>query len=468
MLGCGSSQERRLHAWIRPGILTILTRWHNGTTDRCGRRVKRPAHALASPVSVETIRIHDLAHPILGDAQRAALAYCESVETELSVPAVLEAARERTGLDDFGPEDFRERLDLWLSEMDADPERTGLGRLSMFNDCVRYASNRLLIRDLLKRHPEIAEIRIERPIIVIGLPRSGTTHLVNLIAADPRLRSMPLWEGAEPVPNPRDEPRADGVDPRYHRCALAWEQLRTGSPLVAAMHPMEPGHVHEELELMLPDFTSYHLEWVARCPRWRDYLLSHDQTPHYQGMLRTGLQILQWFRPRERWILKCPQHLEQIGPLLATFPDATIVVTHRDPVSVLQSAATLISYGARMTYRSPRPAETLDYWHDRIRRLLEAFVRDRHRLPGDRTIDLPFHELMADELGSVERIYERAGLPMTDTARRRIEDYRSAHPRGRDGRVVYDLRTDFGAEPAALREAFEFYLDRFDLPIEVR
>jgi hypothetical protein len=421
-----------------------------------------------APLAAERIRIEDLAHPILNDGQKAALAFGESVETQLSVDAVLHAARERTGLDDFGPEDFLERLALWLSEMDEDPERTALGRMLLFNDCVRYAANRLLMLDLLKRHPEIREIEIHAPIIVIGLPRSGTTHLVNLIAADERLRSMPLWEAYEPVPNPRETIGPDGVDPRYQRCADACEQMRTGSPLLASMHPMEPDHIHEELELMLPDFTSYNIEWIARTPKWRDYLLSHDQTDSYRNWLKTGLQILQWYQPRERWILKCPQHLEQIGLLMATFPDATVAVTHRDPVSVIQSAATMIAYGARMNYTNTRPEWYLEYWHDRVRRLLEASVRDRDLLPSDRTVDVPFHEFMADDVAMVERIYEVGGLPMTDEARAQIAAYMAAHPRGKAGQVVYDLRKDFGADPNELRKAFDFYFERFDVRVEVK
>ena len=154
----------------------------------------------------EKIRIDDLRDPVLNPAQKAALAFGENNPVELSVDAVLTAAVERTGLEDFGPDDFRERLALWLSETDENPERTALGRFSLYNDCVRAASNRLWIRDLLERHPEIHEQEIERPIIVVGLPRSGTTHLVNLIAADQRLRSMPLWEGQQPVPDPREAP----------------------------------------------------------------------------------------------------------------------------------------------------------------------------------------------------------------------------------------------------------------------
>ena len=136
---------------------------------------------------------------------------------------------------------------------------------------------------------------------------------------------MPLWESYEPVPDPRESTGPDGVDPRWTRCQQQWEAMKAGAPFVAAMHPMEPDHVHEENELMAPDFSNYNLEWVARVPQWRDHYLATDQTPHY-AYLKKVLQILQWYRPRERWVLKSPQHLEQIGPLLTTFPDATIVI----------------------------------------------------------------------------------------------------------------------------------------------
>ncbi|HKX46019.1 MAG TPA: sulfotransferase [Planctomycetota bacterium] len=415
----------------------------------------------------EEIRIDDLAAPVLSDVQRMAIAYGDSRRTELTVEAVCAEATSRTGLSDFGADDFTERLGLQLAEMDADPERTGIGRMLMFGDCVRYAANRLLIHDLLRRHPEIRRIPIERPVIVVGLPRSGTTHLVNLLAADTRFRSMPLWEGYEPVPNPKDPAEVAGVDPRWKRCNDAWQAMQTAAPFVAAMHPMEPDHVHEEIELQLPDFSSYNLEWVARAPRWRDHYFAHDQTPHYAYM-KTVLQILQWYRPRERWVLKSPQHLEQLGPLLATFPDATIVVTHRDPVAVVQSTITMLCYGARTSYRSSRPAWYRDYWVERIGRLLDASLRDRRLLPADRTVDVLFHEYMADEIGTLERVYACAGIELTERARAEITAYQAAHPRGKEGRVVYDLRGDFDITPAEIRSRFGAYLDRFDLRIEVQ
>jgi hypothetical protein len=416
----------------------------------------------------DEIRIHDLAAPVLNDIQRMGLDYGESVHTELTVDAVCAAAVAATGLDDFGPDDFRERLGVQLAEMDADPERTGLGRLLMFGDCTRYAANRLRIHDLLTRHPEILDVEIVKPVIVIGLPRSGTTNLVNLLASDSRFRSMPLWESYEPVPDPRESLGPDGVDPRWTRCQKAWEAMQAGAPFVAAMHPMEPDHVHEENELMAPDFSNYNLEYVARAPHWRDYYLAHDQTPHYAYMKQV-LQILQWYRPRERWVLKSPQHLENIGPLMATFPDASIVVTHRDPVAVVQSAITMVAYGARTAYRSVRPDWYLDYWTDRIGRLLDASLRDRHLLPGQRLVDVFFHEYMADEMGTLQRIYDDAGIELTDTARAEIEAYQAAHPRERGGRVVYDLRGDFSTTPEAVRSRFGAYLEAFpDVRIEVQ
>ena len=412
------------------------------------------------------IRIDDLASPVLNDVQKMGLEYGEAKHTDLTLDAVCNSAIAATGLDDFGTVDFCERLELQLAEMNEDDERTGLGRMLMKGDCTRYASNRLKIEDLLKRHPEILETPIVKPVIVIGLPRSGTTNLVNLLASDSRFRSMPLWESYEPVPDSREVIGADGKDPRWVRCNQSWDAMQAGAPFVAAMHPMEPDHVHEENELMAPDFSNYNLEWVARAPKWRDYYLERDQTPHYAYMKKV-LQILQWYRPRERWVLKSPQHLEQIGPLLQTFSDATIVVTHRDPVAVVQSTITMLAYGARTLYRSPNPEWYRDYWTDRVGRLLDASMRGRDLLPDRRTVDVYFHEYMADELGTLQRIYDAADIEMTPQARAEISAHQAAHPRGKLGRVIYNLRSDFSTTPEEVRSRFGAYLDRFPARIEV-
>jgi Sulfotransferase family len=415
----------------------------------------------------EWIRIDDLQSPVLTEVQRLALAHGDAHPVELTVEHVLAQARERTGLADFGPRDFEDRLRSWLDEVDADDSRTALGRAMTFSMCTRYATARLRLHDLLDRYPEIHDVEILEPIVVVGLPRSGTTHLLNLVSADPGLRSLPLWESYEPVPAPGELAPGDETDPRYARCEQEWQQMQAVLPHQAAMHPMDPGHVNEEIELQGPDFASYILEWVARVPGWRDRYLATDQTPHYEYM-RTALKALQWQRGPDRWVLKSPQHLEQLGPLLTTFPDATVVVTHRDPVSVVQSAATMMAYAARLQYQRVDPDFVIDYWADRVERLLRASVRDRALLPSDRTVDVLFHEFMADDMGTVERIYVTAGRPLTADARAAMERFAVTHPRGRHGQVRYDLRADFGVEPEALRERFAFYFEQFPVEVEVR
>jgi hypothetical protein len=221
-----------------------------------------------------------------------------------------------------------------------------------------------------------------------------------------------------------------------------------------------PDHIHEELELMGPDFASYNYEWLSHSPQWRDHYLGHDQTPHYQYM-KNVLKILQWRAGRERWVLKCPQHMEQLAVLHKVFPDATIAITHRDPVAVIQSAITMLGYGQRMNRKQVDLPGLLTYWSDRIELLLRACVRDRDALPAARTIDIPFSTFMADDIGVVEQIYQRAGLPFEERARRELNAYMLAHPRGKEGRIVYDLEGDFGISPATLRARFQFYFQRF-------
>jgi hypothetical protein len=413
----------------------------------------------------DDIRIDDLAEPVLTPMQAAAIEGAGKLAVSLEAGAVLAAAAVKTGLDDFGADDFRERLRLWLASADEDADLGPIGRLAVWNECVRYAANRLRFEDLLRRHPEILEVEIDRPIIIAGLPRSGTTHLLNLIAADQRLRSLPYWESLEPIPDPSEAPEPGGEDPRLLRCRNSYALQDALMPLLRNMHDMAPEHVHEEIEVQGLDFSSYELEWIATVPRWRDYYLAHDQTPHY-AYLKRVLQALQWLRGPDRWILKSPQHMEQLGPLIETFPDATVAFTHRDPVSVIASAVTMLAYGDRVRRKRVDPPAVAAYWIDRVERLLRACVRDRERIPASQSIDVLFHEFMGDDVATVERIYQLAGLDMTPAARAALDAFMARNPRGRHGRIVYDLKADFGVERDELRKRFGFYFERFPVAIE--
>jgi len=414
----------------------------------------------------EEIRIGDLADPQLTARQQELQGLAADHPVSVTVDAVLDAARARTGLDDFGDDDFMGRLEVLVASVHEDTTLLASGRAGVHGDLVRYASNRLLIHHTLVWHPEILDVEIVAPLIVAGLPRSGTTHLLNLLAADSRFRSLPYWESCEPVPMPGEAPTVAGEDPRFTRRRRDWETTDELLPLLKAMHAMTPDHIHEELELMGPDFASYNFEWRWHAPRWRDHYLAHDQTPHYEYMKRV-LQLLQWQdgqagrATRHRWVLKCPQHLEQLPVLDATFPDATVVITHRDPVSVIASASTMTAYGDRMRRSPVDPPRTGRYWVDRIETMLRACVGDRDDLSHDRVLDVRFDEFMADDLAVVEQVYATAGIELTDTARAEVMGYIEDNPRGKHGRLTYDFAGDFGLDPMAERDRFGFYFDRF-------
>ena len=208
------------------------------------------------------------------------------------------------------------------------------------------------------------------------------------------------------------------------------------------------------------DLCSYTLEWHARVPLWRDYYHALDQDLHY-AFLRRQLQVLSYLRGPNRWVLKTPQHLENIGPLLRTFPDATIALTLRDPVAVLQSAITMLGWGDRMRRVEVDPDALATYWLDRIEHLLRASVRDLHLIPRDRRVDVEFGHFMSDELGMVTRILDVAGVGVPDETRNQLRAYIESNPRGKNGRVIYDLRRDFGLDPAEVRARFAFYLEVF-------
>jgi hypothetical protein len=401
------------------------------------------------------IRIGDLAEPRLTEGQRAAIAAAPPVA--MTVAAVLDAARAVTGLSDFGAGDFRERLAIWLASYDEDRDLTALGRATLFGECVRYASARLRIEDLWRRHPEIAAVAIDRPIMVAGLPRSGTTHLVNILAADPRLRSTPLWETMEPIPGPDD---VGDPDPRRERTAAMWGAFEEMLPLMPAMHEMAPDHVHEDIELQGPDFSSYLPEWLSRPARWRDHYLASDQTPHY-AYARRVMQALSWLKGPARWVVKSPPHMENLPALVAVHPTAIVPVTHRDPIAVLQSAITMIAYGDRIRRARQDLPGLAAWWIDRIEALLRRCVRDRDAVPAARSIDILFHDYMADQKATVAKVYALAELEMTPEAEARIDHFLAANPRNKRGRVAYDLAGDFGVDVGAVRERFAFYYHRF-------
>jgi len=413
-----------------------------------------------------SITIDDLAEPRFCDEARAVLDFMAEAGRTVSLEpdALMNAAMAETGLDDFGPDDFRGRLEILCRSLREEARLDNAGLFAQSQLLTGLLRNRLLIEDLVMRHPEILDEAIVAPIVICGLPRTGTTHLHNLIASDPALRSLPYWESLEPVLSDRERPAPGDPDPRRARTELSLSVVDSALPEFRRMHEMTTDHVHEEIQLLAIDISTMLFETIAPIPTWRDSYLVRDQGPSY-SYLRTILQALQWLRGGTRWVLKSPQHLEQFPALLATFPDATFVVTHRDPVSVTASMVTMLGYSARLGHDRVDLPWLGGYWADRLERMLRSCVDQRRILPSEQTIDVHFDEFMEDDLAMVRRVYEVAGQPFTAASESAMVAFLDEHPRGRYGGVVYDL-AQFGIDRARLRHSLAFYVERFGVTEE--
>ena len=418
-----------------------------------------------APVRPAPVRIDDLASPRFSDDIKAIRELMAESGAGLVIEpdALMAGAATETGLDDFGASDFVERLDVLCRALRTEARCDAAGMVNHHALLSQLLRNRLILEDLLKAHPEIEALEVKAPIVICGLPRTGTTHLHNLISADPDLRSLPYWESLEPILPPAERNASGGPaedpDPRFERTARGLWFVDAVMPYFKRMHEMTVDHVHEEIQLLGMDFSTMLFETMAPMPTWRDYYLSHDQRPHYAYLVRV-LKALQWLRGGRRWVLKSPQHLEQFSALADTFPDATFVVTHRDPVSVTASMTTMLAYSGRMSSGRVDPHWIGGYWAERLETMLQSCVAQRGALPADQSIDVRFDEFMADDVGMVERIYALAGQPMTADGRAAMDAFMAEHPRGRHGGVIYDLG-DFGLEREERRRALAFYVERF-------
>jgi hypothetical protein len=429
----------------------------------------------SSPIVADVVELHDLGEPTFSAEAQEMLGMIASIvdQCPLDSEAIHRQASADLGLDDFGPRDYVERLDLLLDGYRGLPGLTPAGQVNYFFQMVQLLKNRLLLTDLLRRHPEIQDVELIPPLVIAGLPRSGTTHLQHLLAATGRFRVLPYWESLEPFVIPAE--RGVLPDPRWQRCEQGMTVMHAAVPHLVLMHEIDtPDHIHEEIALLANDFSTMYFETMGDLPAWRDYYRSHDQEPHY-AYLRLQLQAVQYQEGQHqegqygaelhhddvrRWLLKSPQHLEQLPVLDRVFPGATIVITHRDPVHIATSMATMIAYADRMFRHPVDPHRVGAVWAERLGIMLDDLVRDRDLLTQTVTTDLHFDDFLADQIGAVEKIMALAGEKFTDDARAGVAGYLESHTRGHLGRVDYRPE-QVGHDPAELRERFAPYTERF-------
>lgn len=377
----------------------------------------------------------------------------------LSRADLLQAARAGTGLDDFGPPDFLEGLGTLLADLDGPANLTTIGRVAARTRILALLETRLRLIHAQRTNPAVDAQRIERPIFVLGLPRTGTTVLYGLLASNPAMRSPVSWEVARPFPAPVAANRFDDV--RINQADREFDQFRKVAPGVDRIHPIGAMLPQECLAMHAPAFTSYEFPSTFPVMEYWAWLQQADMTAAYRFQ-HLFMRHLQTGYGGEHWILKTPAHLFWLDTLLDVFPDALVVQTHRDPATVLASVSSLM-YALRSSVGAsvdPHQVgrEQLETWDWGLERTLAA----RDRLPDDRVVDVHFRETLADPVGVVRRVYERFGIEVDDAIERGVRNYLADNPRTKHGVHQYSLE-DFGLDRGEADERFAPYRERFGI-----
>jgi hypothetical protein len=409
------------------------------------------------------IQIDDLAAPVLSETMRE-LNALSAAEARKKVPldegTLFALARDQTGLNDFGSDDFREGLGVLLRSLETEADLTFMGRVSAQRQVVRLLANRLLVEDAIRLNPEALDAPIVSPIVILGLPRTGTSHLHNLLSNHPDLRSLPYWESCEPVPAPGDRHHTGRLNPRVARTEAAIAQMETLIPHQQAMHELTAETPHEEIAFFQMDFASTLFSTLFRTPSYRAWYEKADLRKSY-AYVRRCLQLLSYLRGRgKRWVLKSTMHLARMGPLMETYPDARVVMTLRDPARVTLSLATMAAYSRRLVQRNIDPAEIGRDTSTMLKGHLDAAMRDLPILKPEQLHKIHFHEYMRDPMHAVAKILTFAGVDAGPHTMNLMRSYQDDHPRGKFGQVIYRYK-DVGLDPTALRDQWAPYMDAF-------
>lgn len=370
-----------------------------------------------------------------------------------------EAAVAETGLSDFGDPSYRQGLVRLTEALAEEGELTDLGRHILGLRLHGLLVNRLRVQDTCRRHPGIDDEEVEGPLVILGLPRTGTTALSQLVATDPAIRSLRLWESSDPVPPP--EKATEDDDPRIEAAARGLDAMYETFPRMASMYFQTATDPTECQDLLGMAFRTAHFDGMAHVPSYTDWVLGCDMAPAYRTHRRV-LRLLQWHCPPRLWHLKTPVHMLALDDLVAAYPGARFVWTHRDPAEVMGSVCSLVAY--TRSWVSERDdsaglaAQQADLWAEALRRAM-AF---RAGAGEDRFADVDFVAFNADPVGTVGRAYGELGLELGPEARRRMTAWAAEHARGAHGAHEYATET-FGIDPGAVRERFAFYTGHFAL-----
>jgi hypothetical protein len=376
---------------------------------------------------------------------------------------LIDTAIRRAGSSDFGGDEFREGLEVFLESVEREAELSTLGRISCRETLLRYLTNRLRLQEYRTAHPEVADEVIERPIFIVGLPRTGTTILFNLLSQDPGNRPPLSWEVEWPVPPP--EPETYDSDPRIKEAEKLFSNLDRVIPTLPAIHEFGALLPQECVPINAHELLSVQFHITFHVPSYQAWLEQQSMLRSYE-LHKKFLQHLQSKYKKDRWVLKSPAHLPAIDELLEVYPDALIIHTHRDPAQVMPSLSSLHYAFRCMNSDSVDPARigrnVMDVWSLYLQRAVEA--RRRHRDKPGQFFDAHFEDTLDDPVDLLRRAYAHFGLDFTDVVRDRMAAFLAANPRGSRGAHQYS-REDFDLDLGEIRERFSEYCSEFDVSL---
>lgn len=372
-----------------------------------------------------------------------------------------ETARSQTGLDDFGDPSYREGLEILLQSLDEDANLSPVGRAIYRDQIPKTLATRLRVEQRLKDHAAELDVPVERPLVITGLVRTGSTALHYLMGQDPGLQKLEYWLAAEPRPRPPRETWEQHPDFAAAVAELDFFYERT--PDLMAVHEMKADWPEECRHILEQSFTDDRHETAASLPRYTEWY--HGSV--HRGTYRRHKQVIQLIGLHDRgrrWLLKYPVHLRQLPAFFEVYPDACVIQTHRDPRAVVASYASFISRIRGVHQARVDPADVAREQMESWAHAAEAGMRFRDEHGSDRFFDLHFDDFMADPIASVKRIYDRFDQELSPEGERLLRAWQADHPRGRHGRHEY-ARRDIGVSEREILDRFAEYMRRYDLPV---
>lgn len=374
------------------------------------------------------------------------------------------ASRHHGGLTDFGDPSYRPALDMMLKSLREEANLSATGKVLFARRVEESLGNRLILEDYCRRYPQILEERIEEPVVIIGLPRTGTTLLHRVLARDPRFYTAAWWETRFPAPLSED----DLVHPA-RRIEMARAEIRMiveGLPELLAIHPFDAELPDEEVILMEHSFLSA-IDSYGDVPGYMAWLWQQDQTSAYT-YLKKQLQFLQWQKRQRgvtaaRWLLKAPHHTHLMPTLFKVFPDARVIQTHRDPLQTIPSMGSFAFTLWRIYSDHADPARAGRQWSDKFARGLRNAMIYRDGASADRFMDVWYLDAVTQPLAVAKAVYSFIGMPWSVEAERRMLVW--LQQSGRERRPAHEYSYEkLGLSAEQLKRDFADYRERFILP----